>query len=49
MPLDQEQFKFPDEKAGEKKQDEIQFEIEGEGEPFIVCVFVPRHIFQNTK
>jgi hypothetical protein len=38
MPLDQEQFKFPDEKAGEKKQDEIQFEVEGEGEPEVEVV-----------
>jgi hypothetical protein len=38
MPLDQEAFKFPDEKAEEKKQDEIQFEVEGEGEPEIEVV-----------
>jgi len=38
MPLDQEAFKFPDEKAGEKKQDEIQFEVEGEGEPEVEVV-----------
>ena len=36
MPLDQEQFKFPDEKAEEKKQDEIQFEVEGEPEIEVV-------------
>jgi hypothetical protein len=28
MPLDQQPFKFPDEKAEEKKQEEIQFEVE---------------------
>jgi len=38
MPLDQEQFKFPDEKAEETKQDEIQFEVEGEGEPEVEVV-----------
>jgi hypothetical protein len=38
MPLDQEQFKFPDEKAEGKKQDEIQFEVEGEGEPEVEVV-----------
>jgi hypothetical protein len=36
MPLDQEQFKFPDEKAEEAKQDEIQFEVEGEPEIEVV-------------
>jgi hypothetical protein len=36
MPLDQEQFKFPDEKAEETKQDEIQFEVEGEPEIEVV-------------
>jgi hypothetical protein len=36
MPLDQEQFKFPDEKAEEKKQDEIQFEVEDEPEIEVV-------------
>jgi hypothetical protein len=36
MPLDQEQFKFPDEKAEETKQDEIQFEVEDEPEIEVV-------------
>lgn len=36
MPLDQEAFKFPDEKAEEKKQDEIQFEVEGDSEIEVV-------------
>jgi len=38
MPLDQEAFKFPDEKTEEKKQDDIQFEVEGEGEPEVEVV-----------
>jgi hypothetical protein len=36
MPLDQEAFKFPDEKAEEKKQDEIQFEVEGDSDIEVV-------------
>ena len=36
MPLDQEEFKFPDQKAEEKKQDEIDFEVEGESEIEVV-------------
>jgi len=36
MPLDQEAFKFPDEKAEEKKQDEIDFEVEGDSEIEVV-------------
>ena len=38
MPLDQEAFKFPDEKKQEEKPDEIQFEIEGEGVPEVEVV-----------
>ena len=30
MPLDNEEFKFPDEKAESKKDDKIEFEVEGE-------------------
>ena len=30
MPLDNEEFKFPDEKAESKKDDKVEFEVEGE-------------------
>jgi hypothetical protein len=38
MPLDQEAFKFPDEKVEDKKQEEIQFEVEGEAEPEVEVI-----------
>ncbi len=39
MPLDKEEFKFPDEKKQEEsKQEELQFEVEGEGEPEVEVV-----------
>lgn len=36
MPLDQEEFKFPDQKAEESKQEEIQFEVEEDSEIEVV-------------
>jgi hypothetical protein len=36
MPLDQEEFKFPDQKAEEKKQDEIDFEVEDDSQVEVV-------------
>jgi hypothetical protein len=37
MPLDKEEFKFPDEKVEDKK-DDVEFEVEGEGKPEIEVV-----------
>ena len=37
MPLNKEEFKFPDEKAEDKK-DDVEFEVEGEGKPEIEVV-----------
>ena len=37
MPLDKDEFKFPDEKVEDKK-DDVEFEVEGEGKPEIEVV-----------
>jgi hypothetical protein len=36
MPLDKNEFKFPDEKVEDKKDDEVQFEVEGDSEIEVV-------------
>jgi septal ring factor EnvC (AmiA/AmiB activator) len=38
MPLDNEEFKFPDEKSEGKKDDKIEFEVEGESKAEIEVV-----------
>lgn len=38
MAMDKEEFKFPDEQVEDKKDDKIEFEVEGESEPVIEVV-----------
>lgn len=38
MPLDKEEFKFPDEAVENKKDDKVEFEVEGESKPEIEVV-----------